>query len=295
MNQSVTIESADSATPEPSRLDLLRRILLGNPSTRAAALIIAVFSLVAVLAPWLAPYDPLAQSYLKINALPSPEHWLGTDQLGRDVLSRLIFGSRNSLIFGLIAPTLAALLGTLLGVCAGYFGGLVDRMVTRVVDMLLAFPELLLAIIIAAVLGGSFWSVVVVLTVAFVPGFARVARASTLAVRQEPYVEAAVAAGVRTPVILIRHVVPNIAAPVVVLMTLWVASAIRLEASLSFLGIGTQPPNPSWGNIIRDGLGNIFGSPWPIVGAGLAISVVVLAFNILGDRARDVLDPETAS
>lgn len=295
MNQFVTLEVADGTSPEPSRLDLVRRIVLDRPSTRAATAVIVAFSLVAILAPWLAPYDPLAQSYLQINALPSAEHWLGTDQLGRDVLSRLIFGSRNSLIFGLIAPTLAALFGTLLGVCAGYFGGLVDRLVTRVVDMLLAFPELLLAIIIAAVLGGSFWSVVVVLTVAFVPGFARVARASTLAVRQEPYVEAAVAAGVSTPIILVRHIVPNIAAPIVVLMTLWVASAIRLEASLSFLGIGTQPPNPSWGNIIRDGLGNIFGSPWPIVGAGLAISVVVLAFNLLGDRARDVLDPETAS
>jgi peptide/nickel transport system permease protein len=121
-----------------------------------------------------------------------------------------------------------------------------------------------------------------------------VARASTLAVKQEPYVEAAVAAGVTTPKIILRHVLPNIAAPIVVLMTLWVASAIRLEASLSFLGIGTQPPNPSWGNIIRDGLGNIFGSPWAIIGAGLAISVVVLAFNLIGDATRDVLDPDTA-
>jgi peptide/nickel transport system permease protein len=135
---------------------------------------------------------------------------------------------------------------------------------------------------------------VTVLTIAFVPGFARVARASTLAVKQEPYVEAAVAAGVTTPKIILRHVLPNIAAPIVVLMTLWVASAIRLEASLSFLGIGTQPPNPSWGNIIRDGLGNIFGSPWAIIGAGLAISVVVLAFNLIGDATRDVLDPDTA-
>ena len=144
---------------------------------------------------------------------------------------------------------------------------------------------------IAAALGGGFWNVVMVIAVAFVPGFARVARASTLAVKQEPYVEAAVAVGLRTPKIILRHVLPNISAPIVVLMTLWVASAIRLEASLSFLGIGTQPPNPSWGNIIRDGLGNIFGSPWPIIGAGFAITVVVLAFNVFGDAVRDVLDP----
>lgn len=294
MKAAVIADSVHVPQVETRRLDLMRRILLGRPSTIVATLIVVIFMTIAVFAPLLAPYDPLAQSILSTNALPSSEHWLGTDQLGRDVLSRLIFGSRNSLIFGLIAPTLAAFLGTLLGVSAGYFGGLIDRLVTRIIDLLLAFPELLLAIVIAAVLGGSFWSVVTVLTIAFVPGFARVARASTLAVKQEPYVEAAIAAGVTTPRIIIRHVIPNISAPIVVLMTLWVASAIRLEASLSFLGIGTQPPNPSWGNIIRDGLSNIFGSPWPIIGAGLAISVVVLAFNLIGDTTRDVLDPETA-
>ena len=165
-------------------------------------------------------------------------------------------------------------------------------MISRLIDLLLAFPELLLAIMIAAALGGGFWNVVFVIAVAFVPGFARVARASTLAVRQEAYIESAIAVGLRTPMIIWRHVLPNIAAPIVVLMTLWVASAIRLEASLSFLGIGTRPPNPSWGNIIRDGLGNIFGSPWPIIGAGFAITAVVLAFNVVGDALRDALDPD---
>jgi peptide/nickel transport system permease protein len=185
--------------------------------------------------------------------------------------------------------------GTALGVAAGYFGGLIDRVVSRIVDLLLAFPELLLAVMIAAALGGGFWNVVTVITVAFVPGFARVARASTLSVKQEAYVEAAVTLGLHAPTVIRRHVLPNIAAPVVVLMTLWAASAIRLEASLSFLGIGTQPPQPSWGNIIRDGLGNVFGSPWPIIGAGCAITAVVLAFNVLGDALRDALDPETTS
>jgi peptide/nickel transport system permease protein len=206
----------------------------------------------------------------------------------------MIHGSRNSLLFGLISPALAALLGTALGVTAGYFGGLIDRIISRFIDLLLAFPELLLAIIIAAVLGGAFWNIIAVITVAFVPGFARVARASTLSVKQEPYVEAAIAVGVRTPVIIFRHIIPNIAAPIVVLMTLWVASAIRLEASLSFLGIGTRAPNPSWGNIIRDGLNNLFGSPWPIIAAGFAITCVVLSFNLIGDAVRDMLDPETS-
>lgn len=288
------LDTAEIIAPAPNRLAILARIVLGRPATILAALIIAVFVVVAVLAPWIAPYNPLAQSILKINQGPSWAHWLGTDQFGRDVLSRMIYGSRNSLIFGLLSPVLAAIVGTTLGVVAGYFGGAVDRVISRLVDLLLAFPELLLAIIIAAALGGGFWNVVAVLTVAFVPGFARVARAQTLSVKQEPYIEAAVAVGVSTPVIIFRHIVPNIAAPIVVLVTLWVASAIRLEASLSFLGLGTQPPNPSWGNIIRDGLNNLFGSPWPIIGAGFAITCVVLAFNLFGDAVRDALDPETA-
>lgn len=280
--------------PEPSILQTIKGVLFGRPGTIIAVVIIAVLVVVAVLAPVLSPYDPLAQSMLKINRMPSWENWLGTDQFGRDVLSRMIYGSRNSLIFGLISPVCAALIGTTLGVIAGYFGGIVDRVVSRVVDLLLAFPELLLAIMIAAVLGGGFWNVIIVITIAFVPGFARVARAQTLSVKHEPYVEAATAVGVRTPIIIFRHILPNIMAPIVVLMMLWVASAIRLEASLSFLGIGTQAPNPSWGNIIKDGLNNIFGSPWPIIGAGAAITLVVLAFNLVGDAVRDALDPSTS-
>lgn len=286
--------SLDSLAPEEPRLKVLRRLFSRErPATLAAALVVALFIAVALAAPWIAPYDPLAQSFLRINQYPSAEHWLGTDQFGRDVLSRLLYGARNSLIFGLISPAIAAVVGTALGVAAGYFGGWIDRVVSRLIDTLLAFPELLLAIMVAAVLGGGFWNVVMVIAVAFIPGFARVARSSTLAVKQEPYIEAAVAVGLGTPKTIWRHVLPNISAPIVVLCTLWVASAIRLEASLSFLGLGTQPPQPSWGNIIRDGLGNIFGSPWPIIGAGFAITLVVLAFNILGDALRDLLDPES--
>jgi peptide/nickel transport system permease protein len=284
----------EAIAAEPSFWDAVRQVLLDRWSTRIAFVVVVLFILVAVFAPWLAPYDPLRQSMVAINRMPSWEHWLGTDQFGRDVLSRMIHGSRNSLIFGLLAPVFAAFFGTVMGVTAGYFGGWVDRVISRLIDLLMAFPELLLAILIAAALGGSFWNIVVVLTVAFTPGFARVARASTLSVKQEPYVEAAIAAGVRTPVIIFRHVVPNIAAPIVVLMTLWSASSIRIEATLSFLGIGTQPPNPSWGNIIRDGLTNMFATQWPIVAGGMAITIVVLAISIIGDSVRDVLDPENA-
>ncbi|MBI3506545.1 MAG: ABC transporter permease [Proteobacteria bacterium] len=288
-------EAPIDLAPEEPRLAVLRRLLSSErPATLVALAVAAAFVAIALLAPLIAPYDPLTQSYLRINTYPSMEHWLGTDQFGRDVLSRLLYGARNSLIFGLVSPTIAAVVGTALGVTAGYFGGTTDRIISRIIDLLLAFPELLLAIMIAAALGGGFWNVVMVIAIAFVPGFARVARASTLSVRQEPYIEAAVAVGLRTPKIIFRHVLPNVSASIVVLSTLWVASAIRLEASLSFLGIGTQPPSPSWGNIIRDGLGNIFGSPWPIIGAGFAITAVVLSFNVLGDALRDLLDPDTA-
>jgi peptide/nickel transport system permease protein len=287
------MSAAQELAPEEPRYAALRRLFSAErPATLVAMAIVVVFAAVALLAPVIAPHDPLAQSYLRINAYPSAEHWLGTDKFGRDVFSRLLYGARTSLIFGLVSPAIAAVVGTTLGVAAGYFGGVVDRVISRLVDTLLAFPELLLAIMVAAVLGGGFWNVVMVIAVAFVPGFARVARSSTLAVMQEPYIEATVAVGLGTARTIWRHVLPNISAPVVVLATLWVASAIRLEASLSFLGLGTQAPAPSWGNIIRDGLGNIFGSPWPIIGAGLAITVVVLAFNLVGDALRDLLDPD---
>jgi peptide/nickel transport system permease protein len=290
----ITQEMPNSAAEEPGTITKVRKILFGRPETAFASVLIVIFAVVALLSPWLAPYDPLAQSIIKINRLPSQTNWLGTDQFGRDVLSRLIYGSRNSLLFGFISPVLAAFFGTMLGVIAGYFGGIADRIISRLIDLLLAFPELLLAILIAAVLGGGFWNIIAVITVAFIPGFARVARAQTMSVKQEPYVEAAIAVGVRTPAIIIRHVIPNIMAPIVALMTLWVASAIRIEASLSFLGIGTRAPDPSWGNIIRDGLNSVFGSPWPIIGAGIAITLVVLSFNLVGDAIRDALDPSTA-
>jgi peptide/nickel transport system permease protein len=275
---------------QPGLREFLGALVVARPSVGIAFVVVLVFVVVATFAPWIAPMDPLAQSFLAINAHPSSDHLLGTDQFGRDLLSRLIYGARTSMILGFLSPLCAAIIGGALGVMAGYF--VVDRMISRVIDMLMAFPELLLAILISAALGGGFWNVVFVLTIAFTPGFARVARASTLAVKQEPYVESAIASGVSTPVILIRHIVPNIAAPIVVLLTLWTASAIRLEATLSFLGIGTPPPAPSWGSVIREGLSNMFATSWPILTGGIAITVIVLAVSVIGDAVRDQLDPE---
>ena len=253
---------------------------------------IAALALVAILAPVIAPYDPVAQSLASANLDPSRAHWLGTDQFGRDILSRIIFGTRTSLLLGLISPLVAGLCGTLLGAAAGYFGGIADRLIGRLTDLLLAFPALLIGIMVAAALGPGFWELVAALAISFAPRFVRIARSSTQTIRAEPYIEAAVATGLGHTRIVLRHILPNIAGPIIVMLTLWVATAIRLEATLSFLGLGTQPPRPSWGNIVRDGLDNLFGSPWPIVSAGAAITVTALAFSLVGDALRDVLDPE---
>ena len=287
---SETLGIATEVEEQPTRG--LVAALLGSNVTVGAAICVVMLVAIAVFAPVIAPYDPLTQSVLNANLQPSADHWLGTDQFGRDVLSRVIFGSRSSLLLGVLSPLVAAVAGSILGVTAGYFGGIVDRLVGRLIDLLLAFPALLLGILVAAALGPGFWELVAALAVSFAPRFARIARASTLSVRNEPFVEAAVASGVRNQVIIVRHILPNIAGPIVVVLTLWIATAIRLEATLSFLGLGTQAPQPSWGNIIRDGLNNLFGSAWPIVSAGLAIAITVLAFNLLGDAVRDVLDPE---
>ena len=277
---------------EPSALVQIFRHVVREPLTLLFAIILLIIILIAIFAGQISPYNPVQQSILSVNQAPSPEHWLGTDGFGRDVLTRIFYGARTSLILGVLSPVLAAIIGTALGLWAGYFGGWADRIIGRLIDLPLAFPDLLLGILVAAALSSGFWSMVAVLTIAFSPRFARIARASTLALRHEPFVEAAVAASVSHPVIIIRHVMPNIIGPIVVVFTLWIATAIRLEATLSFLGLGTQPPEPSWGNIIRDGLDNMFGSPWPIIGAGIAISLTVLGFNMIGDAVRDVLDPE---
>jgi peptide/nickel transport system permease protein len=280
------------APAEGSAVALLRH-LLANPVTVASAIVVVLLAVIAIFAPYIASHDPLTQSILTVNQQASSEHWLGTDQFGRDVFSRIIYGTRASLLLGITSPVLAAIIGSAFGVVAGYFGGWTDRIVGRVIDLLLAFPALLLGILVAAALGPGFWDLVAALVLAFAPRFARIARASTLSVRNEPFVEAAVAAGVRQGRIILRHILPNISGAIMVVLTLWIATAIRLEATLSFLGLGTQAPEPSWGNIIRDGLNNLFGSSWPIISAGAAITITVLAFNLIGDAVRDVLDPET--
>ena len=298
MNAPVASEVLDAVAPSAvATLPVGQRgafaALLHQRSALISFFFILVLAVAAAFAPWIAPANPVRQNILAMSSPPSLAHWMGTDGLGRDTLSRVIYGARPSLTLGILAPLLAGILGTAVGMAAGYFGGWVDRVFSRFSDVLMAFPSLLLGIMISAALGPGFTNLVVAIAFAFLPRFIRVARASTMSVKAEPYVDASIAAGQPTWRIMLRHVLPNISGPLVVVGTLWVATAIRIEATLSFLGLGTQPPAPSWGNIIRDGLTQILGSPWPVIAAGVAITVCVLAFNILGDAVRDVIDPES--
>jgi peptide/nickel transport system permease protein len=263
-----------------------------SPVTLVAMAIIVAMVVLAVIGPDIAPVDPVEQSFLDAGHGPSADHWFGADRFGRDTFSRVLVGTRYSLLLGLAAPAIAGVFGTAIGMLAGFFGGWVDRVTGRITDMLLAFPALLLGILLAASLGPGFGNLIAAVAVAFLPRFIRVARAATMQVRREPYIEASFAAGQAPLRVILRHVLPNISGSLVVVATLWVATAIRIEATLSFIGLGVQPPDPSWGNIIRDGLTNLLGSPAPVIAAGGALTLCVLAFNIVGDAVRDALDPE---
>ena len=255
-------------------------------------LLVVLLVVLALAGPWLVPHDPLEQSFLSASQGPSAEHWFGTDSFGRDVFSRVLLGTQASLAIGVTAPVLAALFGTWAGMLAGYFGGWTDRLLSRFADLLMSFPSLLLGVMIAAALGPGFRTAIVAIAIALFPRFVRLARSATQVVRREPFIDASIASGRGPFAIMARHVLPNIAGPLIVALSLWIATAIRLEAALSFLGLGTQPPAPSWGNMIREGMGDLVGDPWPAAFAGAAITVAVLAFNMVGDALRDLLDPE---
>ena len=251
-----------------------------------------MLTFVVLFAEAIQPHDPLAQDFLNLSAPPSSQYWLGTDSLGRDILSRVIEGARLSMIIGIASPLIAAVIGITMGTTAAYFGGWVERVITRVTDVMMSFDPLLLGVLIVALLGPGLQNLAVAIAFALVPSFIRLSRGSTLAVRQEAYVDAAIAMGRGTTGTIARHVLPNISGPLIVMTTIWVGTAIRLEATLSFIGLGAQPPTPSWGNIVRMGVSDIFGSPLPALFAGLAITLTVLSFNVLGDALRDWLDPE---
>ena len=258
-------------------------------------LIVLAAVLAAVFAPWVAPYDPIALNPPERLQGPSPSHLLGTDQYGRDTFSRIVFGGRASLGVAGCATAFALLVGGAFGLFAGYYRGWVDAVIMRVTDVLLSFPAILLAIALLAFFGGGFWNLVMAIGIVYIGPFTRVTRAAVMTVREELFVEASRSLGSRDARILLTAVLPSAAAPIIVEVSLRLAYAILAEASLSFLGLGTQPPTPSWGQMIADGRQFLALSAWATVAPGLAIVAIVLGFNLFGDGLRDALDPRLKS
>jgi len=269
---------------------VLRRAASARLAPFGAAVLLAAV-LVALLAPLLAPYDPLKQELGNSLARPDRAHLLGTDNVGRDVLSRVIWGARISLVAGLVSVAVAVAAGGSIGLVAGYWGGQVDGLAMRLMDAVLSFPPLVLALALGAVLGADLTGVLIALGVVYTPTFARLMRGQVLALRAREFVEAARALGTPAWRIAWRHVLPNAATPIVVQASLSVAFAILAEASLSFLGLGVQPPEASWGSMINAGRGYLQQAPWIVFGPGAALFVTVLGLNFLGDAVRDALDP----
>ncbi len=268
----------------------LRRLRRRRGAMLGAAVVL-LFVLLALLAPYLAPYDPLATSWSAVRKAPGALHLFGTDEIGRDVLSRIIWGARASLLAGVVSVSISLALGVPIGLVAGYAGGAVDAVLMRITDALLACPFLILAIALAAFLGPNLLNAMVAIGISAMPTFIRLTRAQTLAAKVEDYVEAARAVGNPHWRIALRHIFPNILAPIMVQATLAVAAAIIAEASLSFLGLGQQPPEPSWGSMLNTAKNFLAQAPWMAWWPGLAIFTVVLSFNLLGDGLRDALDP----
>ena len=266
------------------------RRVLSQRSAVVGLVIVVFFGLLAIFAPLVAPYDPTATDWLKVRAAPSDLHWMGTDDLGRDVLSRVIFGAQSSLLAGLIAVVIAILAGLPLGLIAGYFGGWIDAVISRCTDALLACPFLVLAIALAAFLGASLENAMIAIGISAMPIFIRLARGQVLSIKNEDFVTAARGQGMADRSIIVSHILPNVVTPVVVQATITMAVAILAEASLAFLGLGQRPPAASWGSMLDVARQFMTEAPWMSVWPGLAIVTIVLGFNLLGDGLNDALN-----
>lgn len=274
-----------------SAAQLFLREFLRNRGAVLGLVLFTVLILMVVFAPYVTRYGPIDPDYAARFAPPSAEHWFGTDRTGRDIYTRVIYGGRISLQVGLVAVAIGTVLGTVLGLISGYYGRWIDNAIMRFMDFVLAMPGILLAITIVFALGPSLVNVMIAVGVGSMPQYARVVRASVLSAKQLPYVEAARAAGARDPLIMVRHILPNVFAPILVLATLGLGSAVLSVAALSFLGLGAAPPTPEWGLLISDGRGVLRRAWWVATFPGFAIMVTVLAVNLMGDGLRDAMDP----
>lgn len=255
------------------------------------SVIIGIILICAIFAPWVAPYSPYDLDYMAMLQGPTATHWLGTDEVGRDTLSRVIYGARLSMQVAFIAAGIGLICGTLIGVTAAYFGGIVDLVLMRLMELLFSFPAILLAVVLMASLGTSVLNAMIAIGIVFIPGFSRLARAATEVVLREQYVESARALGMSHGRILFREIMPNIVAPLLVEAAVAFSYAILLESALSFLGLGAQPPEPTWGNMLNTGRGFMAQSAMMSIAPGMAIFITVLGFNLIGDGLRDALDP----
>jgi len=267
---------------------------LGNRSLMVGVILLLLIIVLAVLAPWIAPYDPNDQDVVASLGAPNAEHWFGTDFFGRDVLSRVIWGARVSLFVGAVSTAISMLLGGAIGILSGYVGGRFDQAVMAVMDVLLSFPQLIMGLIIVALLGANLFDLILAIAITAVPPFARVARGPTLSLKERDFVEAGRALGFSNLRIMLVHILPNVLDDLIVMGSLWLATAIRTEASLSFIGLGLPPPTATWGSIIREGFENLLDAPWLAVFPSLAVLLVMLALNMIGDGLRDATDPKAA-
>ncbi|HEX6841015.1 MAG TPA: ABC transporter permease [Stellaceae bacterium] len=291
-----SIDAESELTKAGARFDgtwtQLRFFATRHPLGAVGAVIMAVFVLAAIFADWIVAFDPLSTNASISLAAPSAQHWLGADFMGRDMFSRIVYGARISLAVGLGSTALGCLLGVALGLASGYLGGWVDLVSQRLVDMMQALPLLVLALVMAASLGPSLQNTIIAIAIPLIPYAARVVRSNTLALREQPFVEAARAVGMSETRIALRHILPNTLAPLIVLATAQLGSAILTEASLSFLGLGVPEPYPSWGRMLSESAAEyVRTAPWLVVFPGIAISLVVFGTNLLGDALRDLLDP----
>ncbi|WP_342364226.1 ABC transporter permease [Terrarubrum flagellatum] len=285
----------DAAPAPPSRARWLKATVAAFNANKTSWVGLVVFVLVALaaaFAPLLSPHDPLEQDILSRLQPPHEDFYLGSDYFGRDILSRLLYGARISLVIGVVSTVIAMVLGSLIGVLAGWYGGRFDVIVMQTMDILLAFPSLILGLILVAMLGPSMENIIIAIALTSVPSFARIARAPTISVKEREYIEAGRALGFSDVRIMALHIFPNIFPEILVMASLWLANAIRTEASLAFIGLGVKPPTPTWGGMIREGFENILDSYWLVLAPSLAILIVVFALNILGDGLRDAIDPK---
>jgi peptide/nickel transport system permease protein len=293
---SATLPAAPPPAAAPTPFQYFTRQVLNAFNTNKTSWIgLAIFLVVvvlALLAPYIAPFDPTDQNILEKLRGPSLEHWLGTDSFGRDTLSRVLYGARISLVIGIVSTIAAMVIGAAIGMLAGWHGGRLDTVTMQAMDVLLAFPSLILGLILVAMLGPSMTNIIIAIALTSIPPFARIARAPTIAVKEREFVDACRALGYSDVRIVVRHILPNILPEILVMGSLWLANAIRTEASLAFVGLGVKPPIATWGGMIREGFENILDSYWLALVPGIAILIVIFALNLLGDGLRDAIDPK---